>query len=237
MLVIVIAAVAAVVGAILGAICGVVLGALLGALVVFWIPGGGGLDPSPGEIAILLGALLGPLIGCVLAVVVAVRAARKGRLRSGTNGLSATRSPSPQDRSASSFATLPRRAWLVGLALIWALLWMLYTPSLLFPGPGAEYGGPQPHEVFLFFVPRNESQSNFLFSIDDYCSGGVYESIPAAAVIGGVLFAGTAALGWRRPRRRMPLTLAFVGLYIAALVFLWQVVSPAIWGDVLYLTD
>ena len=138
-----------------------------------------------------------------------------------------------RDRSVK----LSRGRWLTLLTFSWVLVWVLYTPSLLFQGPGTHYDGFRGHEVFLFFVPRNETQSNYLLSVDDYSSGGVYESIPVAAAIGGLLFLGALFAGWRWPRSRLAALLAFIFVYIAALILLCTVIAPSVWGPVTFLTD
>ena len=132
-----------------------------------------------------------------------------------------------------------RILWPIVLITLWALIWVLYTPSLLFAGPGDYPGdGPSAHEVFLFFVSRNEeSGSNYLLNIDDYSSGGVYESVPLAAAIGGLLCGAAFIVGRRVTHRRIPAALAFVASYAVALVLLWTVVSPALWGPVFFTTD
>jgi hypothetical protein len=60
-------------------------------------------------------------------------------------------------------------------------------------------------------------------------SGGMADSVGAAAVIGLVLLVGTGGPGWKLRRRLRLLWLGAVSVYIAALVVLAQI-SPAIWG-------
>ncbi len=109
-------------------------------------------------------------------------------------------------------------AWLVGLALIWACIWVVYffkatDPTLLWGGNC----GPE--------------SDGWLGGRVGHMQGGQYESALTAAVVGDVLWAMALAAVWGLQRRRGIVLLAFPVVYVIALVLLWYVVSPAVWGD------
>jgi len=123
----------------------------------------------------------------------------------------------------------PWRRWFAKLGLAWGGLWLLYQLQIfLWPEPAGP-DGPPGYEVFLFFVPRDRSQANFLFDIDSYCEGGIYESVLVAAALGGVLWAAAGALGRRWPERRGVVAAAYVVVYATTLVLLY-VLASSIWG-------
>ena len=59
--------------------------------------------------------------------------------------------------------------------------------------------------------------------------GGPGKTYLTAGVIGVVLWVAAGIAGWCFPRRHGRLLLAFVLLYVFALVVLWEI-TPAIWG-------
>jgi hypothetical protein len=56
----------------------------------------------------------------------------------------------------------------------------------------------------------------FLFDIDGYCTAGIYDSVPTAALVGGILWAGTGFARWRLPPRRTLVMSGFVVTYACA---------------------
>jgi hypothetical protein len=121
------------------------------------------------------------------------------------------------------------RRWLAKLGLAWAAIWLVYQFQIfVWPLPSGP-DGPPGYEVFLFFVQRDGSQANFLFDIDTYCEGGVYESVLPAAALGGLLWAAAGAVGWRVPGWRRVATASFVVVYATSLVVLY-VVASSVWG-------
>jgi len=112
--------------------------------------------------------------------------------------------------------------WLFGLIGFGFVIWILYTPHVVFvpSGPDADRLG---HDVFF---PNH----TFLSNGDDECFGGVYDSVPAAAGVGGLLLVLVGAAGLQLfAQRRRELTLAFGAVYAITLLVLWFV-SPGIWG-------
>ncbi len=136
--------------------------------------------------------------------------------------------PPPALHTTSRIPPGRLKLWLVGLTLIGAFIWVISVPYVLF-APSGEAHNPSP-DVFLFW------RHTFVFS-DAYCKGGAYESVPLAAAVGIVLWVTAGVAGWRLRRRRGSVMLAFAALYAVALVVLWHVVAPAIWGHAYCLTD
>lgn len=108
---------------------------------------------------------------------------------------------------------MPFLAWLVGAAFVGALIWIVYGLKVLGPILGGNCG-PQG------FLGR-----------EGVLRGGGYRSAPTAAAVGGVLLAVVAVAAWRLKQRRGVVLFAFAVLYVIALVVLWNVVSPLVWGD------
>ena len=104
-------------------------------------------------------------------------------------------------------------AWLVGAAFIGGVIWIFYWLQLHGPILGGNCG---PEGFF--------GQEGFL-------KGGSYQSAPTAAAVGGVLLAVAVVAAWQLKRWRGRLLLAFAALYVLALLMLWYVVSPLVWGD------
>lgn len=117
----------------------------------------------------------------------------------------------------------PPLGWLVGLAFVWALLWFLSIPGVLFAGRDLSAADPTP-DLFVWW------RHTFVFSYDE-CRGGYFDGLPLAAAIGGVFLVGAVAVGVVRPAHRRAVLVSYALVYLVALVVLALFVAPVIWGS------
>ena len=119
----------------------------------------------------------------------------------------------PGSGSAYRRQPMPLAAWLLGAAFIGLIIWIFYWLQAQGPILGGNCG-PEG-----WFGPEGNLE------------GGGYRSAPTGAAVGGVLLAVVAVAAWRLNQRRGTVLFGFAVLYVIALVLLWYVVSPLIWGD------
>jgi hypothetical protein len=99
-------------------------------------------------------------------------------------------------------------ALLVPFLLVWLVYWFIASGPILGGNCGPEG----------------------LLGREGHLHGGGYESAPAAAVVGGVLWAMAGVAVWRVGQLRAVL-IGSLSIYAAALLVLWFGISPIVWGD------
>jgi hypothetical protein len=124
----------------------------------------------------------------------------------------------PADSKGPDAVETASRGWrvfwsLLLVALLGAVIWVIY---------GFSAGG-----ISLF---GNCGPRDFLNFQEGHLVGGASASARTAAAIGGVLVAAAGAAVWRAPQRWRRVALAYVALYVAALLVLAFVVAPLVWG-------
>ena len=120
----------------------------------------------------------------------------------------------PAPKSSATPSEAPRRAstgtliaWLIGLAFVGSVVWLLHA-AIAFSGCGGSEFGP-------------------IFKSGGAASGG---SLLVAEALAGPLWLAAGLIGFRLRRGLGRLFAGSVGSYVVTLVVLWNV-SPLFWGS------